>query len=114
MLFLLNHTYDAGINGITTTKAKGYTSEISPLLHFRFWKPFYYKVDESDFPSHSTVKRGRWVGIAKYFGHAMNFKVLTDDNQNILFCSKLLSTEEPMESNLCLDPLCGEPYPFVK
>ena len=44
----------------------------------------------------------------------MTFKVLTDDNQNILFCSKLLSTEEPMESNLCLDPLCGEPYPFVK
>ena len=93
VLFLLNHTYYAGINGITTTKAKGSTAEISPLLHFHFWKPVYYKVDDSDFPSHSTGKRGRWVGISKHVGHAMTFKLLTGDNQNILFCSKLRSTE---------------------
>ena len=44
----------------------------------------------------------------------MTFKVLTDDNQNTLYHSKLCFSEEPMESNLRLDPLCEEPHPFVK
>ena len=44
----------------------------------------------------------------------MTFKVLTYDAQNILFCSNLRYDEEPMESNLCLSPLFGGPYPFVK
>ena len=44
----------------------------------------------------------------------MTFKVLTDDNQNTLYHSKLCFSEEPMESNLRLDPLSEDPYPFVK
>ena len=32
-----NHTYDAGNNGIQSTKDIGYTSDIIPLLQFCFW-----------------------------------------------------------------------------
>ena len=43
----------------------------------------------------------------------MTFKVLTDDNQNILFCSNLNYAKENIESNLCLGLLCGETHSFV-
>ena len=43
----------------------------------------------------------------------MNFKVLTDDNKNILFHYNLCSAQEPMESYICLDPLLEGTYPFV-
>ena len=112
--FLLNHTYAAGINGIPIIKATGYTSGIILLLHFRFWQPVYYRVYDSDFPSHSMEKRCRWVGIAVHFVHATTFKVINDDTQKILFCSKICYSEEPMESNLPLEPPCGDPYPLVK
>ena len=79
-----------------------------------FGKPVYYKVDESDIPSHSTEKRDRWLSIAEHVRCDMTFKVLTNDTQNILFRYNLSSADEPMESNLCLGPLCGEPYPFIK
>ena len=47
--FLLNHTYNSGINGIPITKAKGFTADDNCLLRFSFCKPVYYKVDVSDF-----------------------------------------------------------------
>ena len=52
--FLLNHTHAAGINGIPITKATDSTFYISLLFRFRFWKPVYYKLDDSDFLLHST------------------------------------------------------------
>ena len=42
----------------------------------------------------------------------MTFMVLTDDTQNINFRSNHSCFEEPTESNICLEPLCGDPYPF--
>ena len=56
MCFLLNHTHYDEINGIPITNSIGYTSYISPLLHFRFCQPVYYKVYYSDLTSHSTEK----------------------------------------------------------
>ena len=61
--FLLNHTQNADINSTPINSITGSTAEITPLQHFRFWKPVYYKVDESDFQSYSTEKCGLWVGI---------------------------------------------------
>ena len=109
-----HHIRAAIIKGITTTKATGSTKYISPLLLYRFWIPVYYKVDDSDFPSHITEKCGHWVGIAEHVVHDMTLKVLNDDTKNTLFCSNLRSAEELMEFNPQLDPLCGEPYPFLK
>ena len=56
LLFLFNHRYYAIINRIPTNKSSGYTVDIIMLLIFRYWKPVYYKSDESNFPSFSTEK----------------------------------------------------------
>ena len=93
VLFLLNHTHAAGINVIPTTKATVYISDISPLLHFYFWKPVNYKVYDSYLPSHSTEKHGRCDGISEHVGHDMTFKVLTDETHKILFSYNLCSDD---------------------
>ena len=85
----LIYTHDYGISGILITKYTGSTADIVPSLRFYFWKPVYYKVDESDFPSHSTEHFGHWVGIAEHVGHYITFKVFTDDTQNIIFHSNV-------------------------
>jgi hypothetical protein len=65
-----------------------------------------YKVDDSDFPSDSShEKRGHWVGVAEHVGHAMTFKILTDDTQHIIYHSNIWSTLDPKHQNLHLDPL---------
>ena len=96
MCLLLNHAYNAGIIGKPITKATGSTADIISLLRFHFWKPIYYKVDDSDFLSESTEKRSPWVGIAEHIGHAMTFKVLNDDTQKIFFRYNICFDEEPM------------------
>ena len=67
---------------MSITKATGSTADISPFLRFRFCKPVYYKVDDSDFPSHSTEKRDLWVGISKHIDNAMKSKLFTEDIQH--------------------------------
>ena len=48
----MNHKHTDDINDILpNTKATVSTEEFSSLLRFRFWKPFYYKIDNYDFPS---------------------------------------------------------------
>ena len=44
----------------------------------------------------------------------MNFKVLTDTTQNLIFRSNIMSTEEPTVSNIHLIYMCGDLYPFIK
>jgi ribosomal protein S27AE len=66
--FLLNNVSSGALGG----GAQVLTG--STLLYFRFYDPVYYKVDDSDFPSESCEKCGRWVGLAKHVGHAMTFK----------------------------------------
>ena len=114
MCFLLNHTCNAGINCITITKSIGSTSDVILLLNFRFWKPVYYKVDDSDFLSNTTKKHGRLVGIAEHVGNGMNIKIFTGNTQKIPLHSKMCSAEKPTKYTLCLDPLCGESYTFIK
>ena len=78
--FLLNHTASKLLNWRTPLeRLTGTTPDISPLLRFHWWQPVYYKVDDSNFPSDTTEKSGRFVGIAENVGHAMTYKILTDD-----------------------------------
>jgi hypothetical protein len=44
------------------------------LVCFHFWEPVYYKLDENDFP----------FGIRESVGHAMTFKILTDDTLKVI------------------------------
>jgi hypothetical protein len=70
-----------------------------------FWKPVYYKLDDSDFPSDSREKRGHFVGISESVGHAMTFKILMDDTLKVIHRSNVRSALNPHAKNLRLDPL---------
>ena len=82
--------------------------DISALLHFSFWDPDYYKLDDSDFPSGSTEGRGCWVGIAENVGHAMTYKILTDDTKKVIYRSNVHSALTTEDCNKRVDLLGGE------
>jgi hypothetical protein len=77
--FLLNNTWCEAIEDISIRMSTGSTNDISPLLCFHFWEPVYYKLDDSDLPSDSREKHGHFIGISESVGHAMTFKILTDN-----------------------------------
>jgi hypothetical protein len=103
--FLLNNTWCEAIDDIPIRMSMGSTNDIRPLLCFNFWKPVYYKLDDSDFSSDSHEKRGHFVGISESVGHAMTFKILTDDTLKIIHQSNVRSALNPHAKNLQLDPL---------
>ena len=106
--FLLNLTFCGVVNGIPTQHLIGSTPDLSPLLRFCWYQYIYYKVDDSDFPSVTREERGHFVGITENVGHAMIFRILTDDTKKVINWSNVRSAGLPLEYNLCLDPLCGE------
>ena len=59
-------------------------------------------------------KIGHWDGTAEHVIHTMKFNALNNSTHNLLFHYKLCSTEEPIASNICVESLCGELYPFIK
>ena len=103
--FVLNHTHDATINNVPLNAATGSTCDISPLLRFRFWQPVCFLHDDSDFPSESKEERGRWIGISENVGHDVTFKILSDKTCKIIHRSNVRSANDPLESNIRLDPL---------
>jgi hypothetical protein len=104
--FLPNIVSSASLHGQTPLQVlTGSTNDISPLLFFRLYKPIYYKVDDSNFPSDSREKCGCWVGIAEHVGHAMTFKILTYDTHKIIYCSNIRSALDPDSWNLHMEPL---------
>jgi hypothetical protein len=103
--FLLNNTWCESIGDVPIRLSTGSTNDISPLLCFHFWEPVYYKVDDSDFLSDTREKRGHFVGISKTVGHAMTFKILTDNTLKVIHWSNVRSALNPDEKNLRLDPL---------
>ena len=107
--FLLNRLACQSLQWRTPLEAlDGSTPDISPLLRFSFWDPVYYKLDDSDFPSESTEGRGRWVGIAEHVGHAMTYKILTDDTKKVIYRSNVRSALTKSDRNKCVDLLGGE------
>ena len=68
----------------------------------------YYKLEDSDFPSGSTAGRGRWVGIAENVGHAMIYKILTDDTKKVIYRSNVQSALAKEGRNKRVDLLGGE------
>jgi hypothetical protein len=103
--FLLNNTWCEAIEDSFIRMSMGSTNDISPLLCFHFWEPVYYKLDDSDFPSDSREKHGHFVGISESVGHAMTFKILTDDTLKVIHQSNVRSALNPHSKNLQLDPL---------
>ena len=114
--FLLNRLACQSLQWRTPLEAlEGSTPDISPLLHFSFWDPVYYKLDDSDFPSGSTKGRGRWVGIAENVGHAMTYKILTDDTKKVIYRSNVRSALTKEDCNKRVNLLGGEEVtPIIK
>ena len=111
----LNATASPALGGLTPLQAlTGQVPDISHFLHFSFWEPIYYKVDESEpdrkFPSQSNEKRGHWVGFADNKGDNLTWKILTDDTNTIIIRSAVRSATKT-SSNLRLDPPQGEDQP---
>lgn len=103
--FVLNHTAVGSLHWRTAMeKLTGSTPDISSLLCFRFYQPVYYKLDDRDFPSESTERLGYFVGIAENVGHALTFKVLTDDTKKIIYRSRIRTALNPGERNLRIEP----------
>ena len=112
---LLNPTASPALGGLTPLQAlSGQVPDISHFLHFSFWEPIYYKVDESEpdhrFPSQSNEKRGQWVGFADNKGDHLTWKILTDDTNPIIIRSAVRSATKT-SPNLRLDPPKGEDQP---
>ena len=112
---LLNATASPALGGLTPLQAlTGQVPDISHFLHFSFWEPIYYKVDESEpdhrFPSQSNEKRGHWVGFADNKGDHLTWKVLTDATNTINIRSAVRSATKT-SPNLRLDPPKGEDQP---
>ena len=112
---LLNVTSSPALKGITPIQAlTGQVPEISHFLHFSFWEPVYYKVDENEpdhrFPSQSNEKRGHWVGFADNKGDHLTWKILMDETHQIITRSAVRSATKTTP-NLRLDPPTGEDQP---
>jgi hypothetical protein len=105
VFFLLNNTWCEAVDDIPIRMSTGSTNNISPLLCFYFWEPVYYKFDNSDFPSDSCEKRGHFISINNTVGHAMTFKILTDDTLKVIHRSNVRSALNPHAKNLRLDAL---------
>ena len=90
----------------------GQTQDISILLVFGFWDvvyvPRYPDRDYSGQPGEqkSSEIRGRFVGFSKHVGHALTFKILTDDTQQIIHRSRVRLAKEGV-NNLKLDVEAG-------
>jgi hypothetical protein len=79
----------------------GSTTDVSALLRFYFWQPFYYKCSEASFPSDSKEALGHIVGISEHCGHALTYKILTSDSEHIIYRSLLRpATQTPVSITL--------------
>ena len=108
--FVINHTACKAINWqIPMRVLTGSTPDISPILRFSFYQPVYYATIEPSFPSESREARGRFVGVAEHVGHAMTFKILTDDTNKIIERS-LVRAVDTTSPNKRVDPVPAEDY----
>ena len=93
----------------------GATPDISPILQFDFYEPVYYKAYESSFPSESVEKAGRFVGISETVGHALTYKILTDDTKKIIHRSVVRSALDTTRlNNRAVPNLETEPHPHLR
>ena len=90
----------------------GQTIDISILLAFLFWDVVYVsRYDDDKYSGQigsekSSEIRGRFVGFAWNVGHALTFKVLTDDSRKII-CRSRLRLAKDGENNLKLNKEAG-------
>ena len=103
--FVLNHTCDATVKNMHLNAATGSTYDISPILRFHFWQPFYFNEIDNSFPSDTTEVRGRFVRISENFGHDMTFKMINSSTNKIINRSAVRPADDGKSPNPRADPL---------
>ena len=110
---VMNHTAEKSLDWRPPLQVlTGQTIDISIMLCFMFWDVVYFsRYDDADYRGQvgskkSSEIRGRFVGFAWNVGHALTFKVLTDDSNKVLSRSQLRLAKVG-ENNLKLDVEAG-------
>lgn len=104
--FVQNHTAVKSLGWRTPTEwLLGYTPDISVLLQFQFWEPVYYAKHDDKFPGDSNELLGRFVGVESSPGHAMAFKILTEEGNVIRRMSVRSAVKGGMFENKRADEL---------
>ena len=86
----------------------GQTVDISPMVVFTFWDPVYvacyhHEGYHGQIGAECTNEiRGRMVGFSRDTGHALTFKILTDDTKRIIYRSQVRLARDA-DRNLKLD-----------
>ena len=111
---IMNHTAEESLGWKPPLqKLTGQTIDISILLYFMFWDIVYVsRHDDTQYRGQigsekSSEIRGRFVGFAWSVGHALTFKILTDDSQKVINRSRVRLSKDG-ENNLKLDAEAGE------
>ena len=111
---VMNHTAEESLGWKPPLqKLTGQTIDISILLYFMFWDIVYVsRHDDTQYRGQigsekSSEIRGRFVGFAWSVGHALTFKILTDDSQKVINRSRVRLSKDG-ENNLKLDAEAGE------
>ena len=106
----LNHTANKTLGWRTPIQAlSGTKPDISAIIIFHFWESIYYKHINAEFPHDSNEKIGRFVGVADNVGHALTYKILSDEN-TILYRSKIRSATKTDVKNRRLEPNVHQEY----
>jgi hypothetical protein len=111
--FLLNHMWDDSVSGVPLTLLTGVTVDISVLLRFYFWQKVYYKLEDPGFPSDSKEGVGHIVGISEHVGHALTWKILTEDTNKVIYRSQVRPFHSE-DRNFRAELLGGEEDPTTK
>ena len=111
---VMNHTAEKSLGWRTPLQVlTGQTTDISILLVFLFWDVVYVpRYTDSEYSGlvgseQSSEIRGRFVGFAFDVGHALTFKILTDDTKKII-CRSRVRLAKDNENNLKLDLLSDD------
>ena len=107
VVYILNHAWNDSIKSVPLQLLHGSTVDISPILRFYFWQKVYYARYEDKFPSTTKEGTGRFVGFSEHVGHAMCYKILTDETQVIIHRS-VVRPYDPQDPNIRADMLGGE------
>ena len=94
---ILNLTADKALNWRTPLeRAFGFTPDISPFVHFKFFEPVYY-LDDDSFPA-SKESLGYWLGVTRNCGDAFTYYVWKPSTNQVLARSILRSALTSIKS----------------
>ncbi|KAL7578909.1 hypothetical protein ACA910_006884 [Epithemia clementina (nom. ined.)] len=106
VVYLRNHLASPALgNQCPLFALAGQTQDISHLTHFLFNQPVFYRIDDDSksFHSSGTELKGHWVGFGEHIGDLMTWKILTEDDDDIIYRSSVHPTSSGFDINRRLE-----------